>query len=334
MLNVVDLASFQTGINAGDLPADAIIIKATEGLNYINPACNDQYASAKAGGKRVGLYHFADPGSDAITQANFFVNNVRNYIVDEHALPFLDWEADAIALGPAWAEQWLDEVARLTGASPMIYMSKATTNQYNWSSVAAKYGLWGAQYATTAPQYGFIQDPWTDDNAWGAWGVPTIFQYSSNGRLQGWDGGLDLSIAYLDGDTWDKFTTLGGSSAKADPVQPAAPAYKKAAIDGIFYVDQLVGWNGKWYVVNNDIAKQPVDFNNFIPTMAVTVTGTYGTALSDQSIGMGCFFTIGDAVDETYFDVTYLDDDVICLTMSDEPVWFDRKALGDSLKLQ
>ncbi|WP_407881682.1 GH25 family lysozyme, partial [Furfurilactobacillus entadae] len=217
MLNVIDVASYQDGIDLTQVPSDVVIIKATDGTNYVNPACNAQYASAKAAGKRMGLYHFAEPGTDAVTQARFFVDNVKNYLLDEHALPMLDWEADAINLGPAWASQWLDEVARLTGASPMIYMSKATTNQYDWSPVARYYALWGAQYASSAPQYGFIADPWTDDNAWGAWGVPTVFQYSSTGRLSGWNGSLDLSMAYLDGDGWDKFTNAGGNGQKVDP---------------------------------------------------------------------------------------------------------------------
>lgn len=207
-MNGIDISSYQTGINLEEVPGDFVIIKATEGTSYVNPACNDQYMSAKKAGKKIGLYHFASNGTTADEQANYFVDNVENYLIEGHSVAFLDWEAEAVNMGTQWAKKFLDTVAKRIDATPMIYMSKSVTNSFDWTEVSSEYALWGAQYATMEPQVGYDSDPWSDESSWGTWGTPTIFQYSSNGRLTGWNDSLDLNLAYLDQKSWDKFTNL------------------------------------------------------------------------------------------------------------------------------
>lgn len=207
-MNGIDISSYQTGINLEKVPGDFVIIKATEGTSYVNPACNDQYMSAKKSGKKIGLYHFASTGSTAEEQANYFVDNVKNYLIEDHSLAFLDWEAQAVTMGTNWAKTFLDTVSKRISATPMIYMSKSITNAFDWTKVSKSYALWGAQYATMDPQLGYNKKPWSDNKPWGAWGTPTIFQYSSTGKLSGWNGSLDLNMAYFDRKTWDKFTNL------------------------------------------------------------------------------------------------------------------------------
>ncbi|GKT03935.1 GH25 family lysozyme [Furfurilactobacillus entadae] len=207
MMNGIDIASYQAGINIQQVKPDFVIIKATEGTNYVNPACNDQYDSAVKAGAKIGLYHFATLNTSPEEQAHFFVANVKNYLLEGHALAALDWEADAITLGPEWAKRYLDTVYELISATPIIYMSKSVTNAFDWSAVAQHYALWGAQYADMNDVTEFQKDPWTDNLPWGAWVTPTIFQYSSSGRLPGWNGYLDLNKAYITQQDWDKFTT-------------------------------------------------------------------------------------------------------------------------------
>ena len=62
------------------------------------------------------------------------------------AIPFLDWEADALSLAPSWAKKWLDRMKAKTGVTPGIYTSKSVCFAYDWSSVAKTYPLWVAQY--------------------------------------------------------------------------------------------------------------------------------------------------------------------------------------------
>jgi hypothetical protein len=61
--------------------------------------------------------------------------------------------------------------------------------------VAAKYPLWGAEYAyASKPYYDYEEDPWQSDAKWGAWGyLPTIFQYASTGVLEN-----NAGIEYFD----------------------------------------------------------------------------------------------------------------------------------------
>lgn len=41
-MNGIDISSFQSELNAGIVPSDFVIIKATEGTNYINPSWEEQ----------------------------------------------------------------------------------------------------------------------------------------------------------------------------------------------------------------------------------------------------------------------------------------------------
>ncbi|MFT8916570.1 MAG: GH25 family lysozyme [Oenococcus sp.] len=213
-LSGIDISAYQSGINLSAVPADFVFIKATEGTSYVSPACNAQTASAKNAGKKVGWYHFASVGN-ATAQADYFLAQIKNYV--GQGILMLDWEANAITQGVAWAKAWLDRVYSKTGVRPIIYMSKSVVNQYNWSSVAKDYGLFFAQYANYN-RTGYQDNPWTDNKGLGSWKTAVAFQYSSSGRLAGWSGNLDLDKFYGDKSTWDKY-----AGVKAI----AAPVYKK-----------------------------------------------------------------------------------------------------------
>ena len=42
-LNGIDVSNWQAGINLAAVPADFVIMKATEGTNYVSPDFNRQY---------------------------------------------------------------------------------------------------------------------------------------------------------------------------------------------------------------------------------------------------------------------------------------------------
>lgn len=39
-MNGIDISSWQSGIDLAKVPCDFVIIKATEGLTYVNPDCD------------------------------------------------------------------------------------------------------------------------------------------------------------------------------------------------------------------------------------------------------------------------------------------------------
>lgn len=209
-LNGIDIASYQRGIDLSKVPCDFVIIKATQGTNYVNPDFERALKQALSLGKCVGVYHYASKGG-AKQEAEHFVNAARKAIGE--AIFILDWEqGDNVNFRtPSYARVFLETVQTLTLRTPMIYMSKSVCRDMNWNSVAPTYPLWVAQYASYAIT-GYKSSPWTDKNGYGAWKSPTIFQYTSTGRLANWNGNLDLDIAYLTKEEWQKMAGATGTA--------------------------------------------------------------------------------------------------------------------------
>ena len=119
-MNGIDVSNWQAGINLAAVPADFVIMKATQGTNYISPDCDRQYQQAKKAGRLLGVYHYV-AGGNAIAEADYFVNNIKGYIGE--AILVLDWE---IEQNHAWGNyEYLKQVARRvkerTGVIPIIY---------------------------------------------------------------------------------------------------------------------------------------------------------------------------------------------------------------------
>ena len=203
-LNGVDIASYQSGINPARLSTtDFVIVKFTQGTTYLNPYADRQYSMAKSAGKLLGAYHYGT-GKSATAEAQYFVKCLGNRV--KECVLALDWEGNqnpvfGTGKDVAWCKGFLDEVYRLTGVRPLIYMSKSVCRKYNWSSVAADYPLWCAQYKSNSTT-DYQSSPWTDNNGFGAWGRDTIRQYSSHGRIAGYDANIDLDLAYMSAEEW------------------------------------------------------------------------------------------------------------------------------------
>lgn len=207
-LNGIDVASYQAGLEPAKVPCDFVIVKATQGTTYINPDFQRMKDASIAAGKLLGIYHYA-AGGNPISEANFFIETIKPYI--GKAILALDWEG---GMNPAfgkndvdWCKKFLDHVKEKTGVTPFIYMSKINgCRAHNWSAVAMDYPLWGAQYGSNS-HTGYQTTPWTDSGSWGAWDKVTIFQYSSHGRLSGWNANLDVDLAYMNAKEWSEWAT-------------------------------------------------------------------------------------------------------------------------------
>lgn len=201
MLNGIDISSWQAGISVADVPADFVIVKATEGTNYTSPNMREQADETLAAGKLLGFYHFAQTG-DAYAEADYFCDTVSDYL--PNAALFLDYEADALNNGSGWAYDFLARVETRTGQKPGIYMSKSVCRSQDWATVAAEgFPLWAAQYANN-DRMGYTDSPWTDGYGFGAFGGATIYQYSSSGDLDGYSGNLDINLFYGSREDWQE----------------------------------------------------------------------------------------------------------------------------------
>ena len=203
-MNGIDVASYQSTIVPSKLTTtDFVIVKFTQGTHYLNPYADRQYGGAKSAGKLLGAYHYAEGGS-AKAEAQYFVKTLGSRIGE--CILALDWEGmqnPTFSSGKdvTWCLTWLNEVYRLTGSRPLIYMSKSVCRKYDWSAVAQNYGLWCAQYGSNN-RTDYQNSPWTDSNGFGAWKSDTIRQYSSKGRITGYGTNIDINKAYLTAEQW------------------------------------------------------------------------------------------------------------------------------------
>ena len=93
-------------------------------------------------------------------------------------------------------------------------MSKSVARQFKWE-VGRDFPFWCAQYKKTPPTT-YTDNPWTDTKGWGPWTGCKILQYSSKGRLSGYNADLDLDKAFMDGNEW--MTYAGGKVVIEDKV--------------------------------------------------------------------------------------------------------------------
>lgn len=279
-LNGIDIASYQAGLDFSKVPCDFAIIKATQGTGYTNPDCVRAVEQAMSLGKGVGVYHYIS-GGNAVAEANFFINSILNWI--GKVMICLDWELDQ---NSAWGdesylEQVINQVIARTGVPPMIY---APASRYNQVAEVAKRhncGLWIAQYADMNPT-GYQNTPWNE----GAY-TCAIRQYSGSGRLNGWNGDLDLDKFY---GSLDDFRKYYGSSSSA-PSKPSTSGLSGTTL-------QLATWTMEGLYGNGADRKKNLgsrydEVQNFINHIASAdvntlvdevYAGMYGDGLTRQTV--------------------------------------------------
>jgi lysozyme len=187
-------------------------IKATEGTGYVSPTYERHRQAARRHGIPVGAYHFARPDADdgPLAEADFFLEVAAPEPGD--LLPVLDFEHAGI--GPLklarWAKAWLRRVEKRIGQPPVLY-----TYSSFWTSTVenavgfSRYPLWLANYG---PDDGTVHPARTV----GDWPKVTVHQYTSKGRIPGYEGRVDLN-RLMQGSTLDELR-LGGEL-------PPAPDY-------------------------------------------------------------------------------------------------------------
>ena len=215
MLKGIDISHWQKGIDLGAIDVDFVICKATEGNGYTDEMCDTFYQKAKSLGKKLGVYHFARPdlGNTAEAEADWFIKETLGY--HKEAMLVLDWESGDLT-NVAWAKAWLDRVYSKTGVKPVIYMSASVMHGADWTTVVkADYGLWVANYGTNN---GTAQESVFDRYPLKYWSFYALWQYTSKGRLNGYNGNLDLNYFSGDSSAWDKYA--GGSPSSSKPSNP------------------------------------------------------------------------------------------------------------------
>lgn len=162
-----------------------------------DPNYDQNYAGARAAGVIVGPYHraFIAGGShgeliaDARAEADVFIASVGS-LRKKDLSPALDVETPFDVAGPnalkKWIRAWVKRVRKRLGRKPIIY-----TNMVSWTATGdtrefAKRGhrLWVASWGVSRPTV--PAGNWAG-RGWAIW------QYTSNGRVPGIQGDVDLN---------------------------------------------------------------------------------------------------------------------------------------------
>ena len=204
MLYGVDISTWQKGFRIPER-LDFCIVKATEGFRFVDPYCDGFIQQCVSKGVLFGFYHFAR-NNDPETEALHFRNNTKGY--ELIGIPVLDIEDDSIETWGSWCQRFVDKYHACTGVYPMIYTSAGYLYRFVGWPLVDTCGLWMAGYPDekardlgSVPPCPYIPSPWP---------FAAIWQYSSNGWLDCWDGPLDLDAAYMDETAWKRYANPTG----------------------------------------------------------------------------------------------------------------------------
>ena len=214
-MNGIDISAWQRGIDLNRVPCDFVIVKATEGIGYIHSGMDTFCDTALGLGKCIGLYHYAN-GRNYMAEADLFISKASKYI--GKAMLILDWESGGnVSFNKTdreWVKNWCDYVFKKTGVKPVIYFSKSIMSRFE----GLGYEFWVAQYANNNPT-GYQESPW-NESAYKC----LIRQYSSTGRLNGYNGNLDINKFYGDVDDWNRRVVKNEQTVNPKPAtKPVTP---------------------------------------------------------------------------------------------------------------
>lgn len=184
----IDISHYQYEINwealkkakLSSFPIRFVIIKATEGCNYLDHRFRENFSNARRHNFVRGAYHFFNPNSSAQTQAEYYLQSVQLQSGDMP--PILDVEQR----GDKKLEQfqndvltWLSHVHKATGVTPILYTNASFRYHYLRDIRFETYPFWVAHYNMRYLRYK------------GAW---IMWQYSDRGRIDGINHDVDLNL--------------------------------------------------------------------------------------------------------------------------------------------
>ena len=170
---------------------DFVIVKATEGVGYVDPRFEENIQNALNNNQLCGVYHYARPdsGNMPTVEAEHFVESIKPYL--GRVMLVLDWEEEAEIDNTVWVAAWMWQVYQMTGVRPVLYTSASVAQDYDWTGISNQFDLWVACYVQDSAD---IPNGKIDDYDLSAWRT-IIWQYSTAGEL-------DRNVSSLTAEEW------------------------------------------------------------------------------------------------------------------------------------
>ena len=217
MIKGIDVSSWQGVVDYRKVKASGInfvIIRAGFGreVSQKDNCFEQNYKNAKAAGLDIGAYwySYADSAEDAVREAKACMEVIKGKKFEY----------------PIFFEAFCGELEK-NGYLAGLYCSTYYLNNYISNAVAGKYALWVAQYnyrcTYTANKYG-------------------IWQYSSEGRINGISGNVDMDYCYTDYPNIVKTGGYNGYKKATKKTTSTATTIKKKTVDEL--AKEVIA--GKW----------------------------------------------------------------------------------------
>lgn len=181
----IDISNWQENVNFSKVKSDGIevvIIKATEGIKFVDKRLDEHYKGAKDQGLKIGFYHFMSDTTNPKDQAKDFWNVIKDKKFD--VIPVLDIEKENQGRNAKGVTdrciEFLNEFKTLSGYECIIY----TYTYFAKSKLDNRlknYPLWIAHYDVNTPG---------DNGIWSDW---VGFQYTDKAKISGVSGNCDAN---------------------------------------------------------------------------------------------------------------------------------------------
>ncbi|HEX8672229.1 MAG TPA: GH25 family lysozyme [Longimicrobium sp.] len=174
---------------AKDAGISFALIKATQGISFVDPKAQTNRAGCHAAGIVPGMYHFYRHDVDPVAQAAYFLQHIGQMQPGELP-PAIDVEGPGDGAGPITypktevvnrVGEFVRSVRKAIGRAPLIYTYPSTWKEItgNSNAFSDSYPLWIASYGVPQPKL------------IGGWTKYTFWQYTDQGTVSGIGSGVD-----------------------------------------------------------------------------------------------------------------------------------------------
>ena len=179
----IDISSYQgNNINFNAVKADgieAVIVKATESINYTNMYFDSHTQGVINAGLKLGFYHFFR--GQGIVEADYFCDTIAPYKDKMAIKPVIDVEVPLADINNQ-VLAFINRVKERLGIDCIIYSGAYFAGDNLTDTRLLDYGLWVAHYDVSIPALS------------GIWKDYIGHQYSSTAIVNGISGGVDINV--------------------------------------------------------------------------------------------------------------------------------------------